>query len=419
VSDHPDVLIVGAGIGGLTLALSLHQVGVSCRVFEAAPEVHPLGVGINLLPHGMRELTELGLADKLARHAIETRTLAYYSRYGQPIIKDLRGRYAGYDWPQLSIHRADLHKVLLDAAHERLGADAVRLGHRCVRLDQDASGVAVHFDVSGHGGHVEAAKLAIGCDGIHSAVRRQLFPNEGPPKYSGVNMWRGAVRWPEFLGGDTMLSSGWMTVGKTVIYPIRPGTPETDGKPLINWVAELERPEAVRQDWTGRGRLEDMMPAFAGLKFDFLDITGMIEATEEILEYPMVDRDPLERWSFGRLTLLGDAAHPMYPRGSNGAGQAIVDARFLTGQIKKLGATPEALIAYEAVRNPATAKVVLTNRSDPPDAILREVWQRSGGKPFARIEDVMPTAELEAILERYKKVAGFDRETLRSRPSFV
>jgi len=232
-------------------------------------------------------------------------------------------------------------------------------------------------------------------------------------------MWRGAVRWPAFLGGDTMLSSGWMTVGKTVIYPVRPGTPETGGKPLINWVAELERPEAVRQDWTGRGRLVDMMPAFAGLKFDFLDITGMIEATEEILEYPMVDRDPLARWSFGRITLLGDAAHPMYPRGSNGAGQSIVDARCLAGEIKKRGATPEALTAYEAVRGPATASVVLTNRSDPPDAILREVWTRSGGRDFARIEDVMPTAELQAILERYKKVAGFDRETLRKRPSFV
>ena len=413
--EQPDVLIVGGGVGGLTLALSLHQAGVSARVFETAPEIHPLGVGINLLPHGMRELTELGLADTLARHAIETRTLAYYSRYGQPIISDLRGRYAGYDWPQLSIHRADLHQVLLDAVHQRLGADAVQLGHRCLRIEQDAAGVTVHFD----NGHVEHGKLAIGCDGIHSAVRRQLFPNEGPPKYSGVNMWRGAVRWPAFLGGDTMLSSGWMSVGKTVIYPVRPGTPETDGKPLINWVAELERSEAVRQDWTGRGRLEDMMPAFAGLTFDFLDITGMIEATEEILEYPMVDRDPLERWSLGRITLLGDAAHPMYPRGSNGAGQAIVDARFLTGQIKKLGATPEALIAYEAVRNPATAKVVLTNRRDPPDAILREVWNRSGGKIFDRIEDVMPTAELQAILDRYKKVAGFDRETLRNRPSFV
>ena len=413
--SSPDVLIVGGGIGGLTLALSCHQAGISCRVFEAAPEIQPLGVGINLLPHGMRELSELGLAERLAAQAIETRTLAYYSRYGQHIISDLRGRYAGYDWPQLSIHRADLHTVLLDAVRERLGEDAVRLGHKVTRIDQNAARVTVHFD----NGHFQHGRLAIGCDGIHSAVRRQLFPGEGPPKYSGVNMWRGAVRWPAFLGGDTMLSSGWMTVGKTVIYPVRPGTPETGGQPLMNWVAELERPQAVRQDWTGRGRLEDMMPAFAGLKFDFLDITGMIEATEEILEYPMVDRDPLERWSFGRITLLGDAAHPMYPRGSNGAGQAIVDARFLTGQIKQLGATAEALSAYEAARGPATAKVVLTNRSDPPDAILREVWTRSGGQPFARIEDVIAKAELEGILDRYKKVAGFDRETLRNRPSFV
>jgi 2-polyprenyl-6-methoxyphenol hydroxylase-like FAD-dependent oxidoreductase len=413
--SSPDVLIVGGGIGGLTLALSCHQAGISCRVFEAAPEIHPLGVGINLLPHGMRELSELGLTERLAAHAIETRTLAYYSRYGQPIISDLRGRYAGYDWPQLSIHRADLHKVLLDAVYERLGPDAVRLGHKVVRLDQNASRVTVHFD----NGHFAHGAVAVGCDGIHSAVRRQLFPGEGAPKYSGVNMWRGAVRWPAFLGGDTMISSGWMTVGKTVIYPIRPGTPETGGKPLINWVAELERPEAVRQDWTGRGRLADMMPAFADLHFDFLDITGMIEATEEILEYPMVDRDPLGRWSFGRVTLLGDAAHPMYPRGSNGAGQAIVDARFLTGQLKTLGATAAALTAYEAVRLPATAKVVLTNRSNPPDTILREVWNRSGGRPFDRIEDVISTAELEGILDRYRKVSGFDRETLRTRPSFV
>jgi len=413
--SRPDVLIVGGGIGGLTLALSFHQAGIAARIFEAAPEILPLGVGINLLPHGMRELTELGLADKLAALAIETRTLSYYSRYGQHIISDLRGRYAGYDWPQLSIHRADLHKVLLDAVRERLGKDALRLGHKVSRIDQDTGGVTLRFE----NGDADQGAVAIGCDGIHSATRRQLFPDEGPPKYSGVNMWRGAVRWPAFLGGDTMLSSGWMTVGKTVIYPIRPGAPETGGKPLINWVAELERPEAVRQDWTGRGRLSDMMPAFANLRFDFLDITGMMEATEEILEYPMVDRDPLQRWSFGRITLLGDAAHPMYPRGSNGAGQSIVDARVLTGQIKKLGATPQALAAYEAARCPATAQVVLTNRSDPPDAILREVWTRSGGKPFARIEDVMPTVELEGILDRYKKVAGFDRETLKSRPSFV
>jgi 2-polyprenyl-6-methoxyphenol hydroxylase-like FAD-dependent oxidoreductase len=363
----------------------------------------------------MRELSELGLQEALAAHAIETRELAFYSRHGQFIYKEPRGRFAGYDWPQLSIHRADLHKVMLDTVRARLGSDAVRLAHRCLTVDQDGAGVVIHFDTM----EPQRGKVAVGCDGIHSALRRQLVPSEGPPKYSGVNMWRGAVRWPAYLGGDTMVSTGWMTVGKTVIYPVRPGTPETAGLPLINWVAEIERPEAVRQDWTGRGRLGDIMPAFAGLKFDWLDISGMIESTEEILEYPMVDRDPLPRWSFGRITLLGDAAHPMYPRGSNGAGQAILDARFLTGQIKKFGATEAALQQYEAVRNPATAKVVLTNRTDPPDAILREVWQRSGGQRFERIEDVISRTELEAISERYKKVAGFDRDSLKARPSFV
>jgi 2-polyprenyl-6-methoxyphenol hydroxylase-like FAD-dependent oxidoreductase len=411
----PDVLIVGGGIGGLVLALSLHQAGISCRVIEAAPQVLPLGVGINLLPHAMRELSELDLADELAARAIETRELRYYSRHGQFIHKEPRGRFAGYDWAQLSIHRADLHEVLFDAVRERLGDDAVQLGHRCLRFEQDGRGVMLHCE----NGAAHRGRLAIGADGIHSVVRRQLYPDEGPPRYSGVNMWRGATPWPAFLGGDIMVSTGWLSIGKTVIYPIRRGTPETGGRPLINWVAELERPQAVRQDWTGRGRLEDMMPAFAGLCHDWLDITGMIESTEEILEYPMVDRDPLERWSFGRVSLLGDAAHPMYPRGSNGASQAIIDARCLTGEIKKLGAIPEALVQYEAVRNPATAQVVLTNRTNPPDSILREVWHRSGGRPFERIEDVISTAELQAILDRYRKVSGFDRETLRTRPSFV
>jgi 2-polyprenyl-6-methoxyphenol hydroxylase-like FAD-dependent oxidoreductase len=414
-SSTADVLIIGGGIGGLSLALSLHQAGISTAVLEAAPEILPLGVGINLLPHAMRELGELGLQDALAAHAIETRELAFYSRHGQFIYKEPRGRYAGYDWPQLSIHRADLHGVLVDATRARLGDEAMQLGRRCVGVDQDSTGVTVRCDDGGSA----YGKVAVGCDGIHSALRRQLYPDEGPPKYSGVNMWRGAVRWPAYLGGDTMVSTGWMTVGKTVIYPVRPATPGSNGLPLINWVAEIEKPEAVRQDWTGRGRLADMMPAFSGLKFDWLDISGMIESTEEILEYPMVDRDPLAHWSFGRVTLLGDAAHPMYPRGSNGAGQAILDARYLTGRLKALGATEQALQAYETVRNPATAKVVLTNRSDPPDAILREVWRRSGGQRFQRIEDVISPAELAAISDRYKRVAGFDRETLRTRPSFV
>lgn len=414
-ASAPEVLIAGGGVGGLTLALSLHQAGISCRVFEAAPEIRPLGVGINLLPHAMRELCELGLLDRLAASAVETRELAFYSRHGQFIYKEPRGRFAGYDWPQLSIHRADLHAVLLDATLQRLGADSVLLDRRCTHIDQDSQGVTIHFDKA----EPARGRIVVGCDGIHSALRRHLAPNEGAPRYSGVNMWRGVVQWPAFLGGDTMVSTGWMTVGKTVIYPVRPGTPATGGKPLINWVAELEQPQAARQDWTGRGRLADILPAFAGLKFDWLDIGGMIESTREILEYPMVDRDPLPRWTLGRMTLLGDAAHPMYPRGSNGAGQAILDARFLAGQLKQHGVSETALARYEAVRNPATAQVVLANRRDPPDAVLREVWLRSKGERFSCIEDVISAAELRAISDSYKKIAGFDREVLKARPSFV
>ena len=358
---------------------------------------------------------ELGLQEALAAHAIETRELAFYSRHGQFIYKEPRGRFAGYDWPQLSIHRADLHKVMLDTVRARLGGDAVRLAHRCLKVDQDGAGVVIHFDNSGaaarqaRGGlrrhPFGAAPATLSRPGTTPLFRRQHVARRGA--LAGLSR----RRHHGLDGLDDGRQDGDLSGAAGHARDRRPA--------LINWVAEIERPEAVRQDWTGRGRLGDIMPAFAGLKFDWLDISGMIESTEEILEYPMVDRDPLPRWSFGRITLLGDAAHPMYPRGSNGAGQAILDARFLTGQIRKLGATPEALQHYEAVRNPATAKVVLTNRTDPPDAILREVWQRSGGRRFERIEDVISSAELEAISERYKKVAGFDRETLKTRPSFV
>jgi 5-methylphenazine-1-carboxylate 1-monooxygenase len=407
--SDPDVLIVGGGIGGLALALSLHQAGIPARVFEAAPDVLPLGVGINLLPHAMRELSELGLQGPLAAHAIETRELAFYSRHGQFIYKEPRGRFAGYDWPQLSIHRADLHQVMLDTVKARLGNDAVRLAHRCLKVDQDGAGVVIHFD------NIEPqhGKLAVGCDGIHSALRRQLIPNEGPPKYSGVNMWRGVVRWPAYLGGDTMVSTGWMTVGKTVIYPVRPGTPETGGLPLINWVAEIERSEAVRQDWTGRGRLSDIMPAFAGLKFDWLDISGMIESSEEILEYPMVDRDPLPRWSFGRITLLGDAAHPMYPVGSNGASQAVLDARALARHLRSADAHA-ALAAYDAERRPMTAEIVLNNRKGGPERVI-DVLEERAPDGFADVEKVASHAEREAIVRGYASMSGFAREQVNAR----
>jgi 5-methylphenazine-1-carboxylate 1-monooxygenase len=408
------VLIIGGGIGGLCLALSLHQAGIACRVFEAAPEIRPLGVGINLLPHGMRELTELGLQDKLARVAVETQELRFYNRYGQFIFREPRGRYAGYEWPQLSIHRADLHEVLLETVRDRLGNDAVALNMKCVSLTEEQGKVKAKFE----NGMSAEGSCAIGCDGIHSTVRKRLFPDEGPPAYQGINMWRGVTRMKPFLTGSSMAVAGWLAVGKLVIYPIRPDL-DAQGRQLVNWVAEIQSPRNVRQDWNLGGRIEDFYPTFAGWKFDWLDCAAMLREAEQVLEYPMVDRDPLPYWTQGRITLLGDAAHPMYPRGSNGAGQAILDARALTGCFRRNKNTEEALKEYENIRLKAANDLVLMNRSNPPDAILREVWQRSGDKPYASIDDVISQAELVALSENYKRVAGFERDSLARRASLV
>jgi len=405
-----DVLIIGGGIGGLTLALSLHEAGIPCRVFEAAPEVKPLGVGINLLPHGMRELMELGLEERLATVAVETRELRFYNRFGQHIFAEPRGRFAGYEWPQLSIHRADLHEVLLAALRERAGPDGVAFGSRCVSIEERTGSIIAKFD----NGSAAEGSCVIGCDGFHSQVRKILFPDEGPPAYQGINMWRGTTRMKPYLDGATMATAGWLECGKLVIYPIRRQL-DADGRQLVNWVAEIQSPRNVMADWNLGGRLEDFYPIFAGWRFDWLDCAELLRHADQILEYPMADRDPLPTWTRGRVTLLGDAAHPMYPRGSNGAGQAILDARALAGCLARDADPREALKAYEAKRLQAANALVLRNRSDPPDAILREVWKRSGDRPFARIEDVISREELVAISESYKRVAGFERESLARR----
>jgi 2-polyprenyl-6-methoxyphenol hydroxylase-like FAD-dependent oxidoreductase len=407
-----DVAIIGAGIGGLTLALSLHAAGIACRVYEATPDIKPLGVGINILPHAVRVLDQLGLLDALAKIGVETRESAFYNAHGQFVYREPAGRHAGYQWPQFSIHRGDLQMVLLDAVKARIGAQAIVVDHRCTAFEQNDEAVTLQFTAADGSLHAPVrASIVVGCDGIHSAVRKQLYPDDGPPRYSGVNMWRGALVMPPFLSGASMVRAGWLSVGKMVIYPIRNNV-DDKGNQLINWVAEIETEQPARRDWNNRGKLEDFFPAFANWHFDWLDVAAMIKDTETILEYPMVDQDPLPRWSFGRVTLLGDAAHPMIPRGSNGAGQAILDAPCLATQLSKFGLGADALTAYDAIRCKATAEVVLMNRKAPPDAILQKVHDLTGGAPFTHIDDVISNDALVAISDSYKNVAGLNKDIL-------
>jgi 2-polyprenyl-6-methoxyphenol hydroxylase-like FAD-dependent oxidoreductase len=409
-----DIIIVGGGIGGLTLALALHEAKIPCRIFESAPAIKAVGVGINLLPHATKELAALGLEAALARVAIETKDATFFNRFGQLIYQEPLGRAAGYDQPQFSIHRGDLQMVLLDAFRGRAGHDRIVTNHHCLGVEQDQAGVSVTFSdgPTGSARSTVRGRAAIACDGINSAIRKQLFPDEGEPRYSGVNMWRGVTRWKPMLSGASMVRAGWLSHGKMVIYPIRAAG--HDGLQLINWVAEIETPNYRKRDWNREGALADFIGPFSDWHFDWLDVPAFIRAADSVLEFPMVDQDPLPRWSFGRITLLGDAAHPMVPRGSNGAGQAILDARALTTALLQNADPLEALSSYEKQRLEATTRIVLTNRTNPPDAILREVFQRTHDRPFKTIDDVISRDELVALSEGYKRIAGYSKDALRS-----
>ena len=402
-----DVAIVGGGIGGLALALNLHARGIACRVFERAPEVKELGVGITLLPHAMREFTALGLQAELVAAGIENRAACFFNRFGQFIYREARGKFAGYPYPEVGIHRGRLHLILYRAAVERLGAERVVTDHTCVGVEQDDAGATARFTATSTGREAEPARsrVVIACDGINSAVRRQFYPDE-TVAFAGINTWRGVTRRKPIFDGRTYLRVGALTTGKLVIYPIVDAI-DADGNQLINWMAEIKRDTQVKNDWNKPGRLEDFIHLYESWRFDWLDVPEMLHAADQVLEYPMVDKEPVERWTFGRVTFLGDAAHPMYPRGSNGAAQAAIDARTLADCLERAGDPREALVEYERLRRETTTRIVHTNRSNPPDIINIRVEELVGDRPFDDLDRYITRDELRALSDSYKRIAGF------------
>lgn len=414
-----DALVIGAGIGGLATALSLHRAGFSVRVFESVAALQPLGVGINLLPHSVRHLFELGLRVQLDATGIRTSELRYYSKRGQLIWQEPRGMNAGYDWPQYSIHRGRLQMLLFDAVRERLGADAVIQGHHAIAVESMDGHAEVRFAARPGGAEIarHRAAVVIAADGIHSAVRALFRPDEGPPIWNGAVLWRATSEAPPYLDGATMCMSGYQDQ-KFVCYPIGRPDPARGGRATINWIAELRYDPATpwrREDWNRAGKLDDFLPAFESWRFDWLDVPALIRAAERVYEYPMVDRDPLPRWTEGRVTLLGDAAHPMYPIGSNGASQAVLDSRALARAMMQHGATDAALASYEAARRPPTGGIVLANRKNGPEQVMQIVEERAPDG-FAELEQVIARSELENIAATYKRLAGFDPALLNAEP---
>jgi 5-methylphenazine-1-carboxylate 1-monooxygenase len=415
------VAIIGAGIGGLTAALSLHAAGIGCQLFESVRKPRALGTGINLLPHAVRELTELGLGAALARAAIPPVEMVHYDRFGGRIWGAPRGLAAGYLWPQYAIHRGELQMILLDAVLERLGPSAVRTAMRLERFEERGGSVQMRF-LNRATDRVEEirADLLVGADGIHSAVRAQLHPAEGPPLWNGIYMWRGITEAPPFLTGRSMIVAGSNRRAKFVAYPISRGA-EDRARAAINWVAEvrLDAHAAYEKDsWNRQARVESVLPYFADWRFDWLDIPALIAKAPAIFEYPMIDRDPLPSWGLGRVTLLGDAAHPMYPVGSNGGSQAILDARVLASMLARAKDPAEGLAAYEQVRRPATTALVLSAREMAPERVLATVAERAP-TGFRHIEDVLTAEELATLAGNYKQLTGTDAETLNNRPSWT
>lgn len=413
------ILIAGGGIVGLTLAMTAHSLGLRARVFEQVDKPAPLGVGINLQPQAVRELAEMGLDDALEAIGTRTREVAYFSKRGHKIWDEPRGTWAGYNWPQYSVHRGEFQMMMLRAAQLRLPAGSIETGWKATGYSQNGATVTLHLQDRAGNTRSETGSLLIGCDGIHSAIRAQMHPEDGPPVWGGAVLWRGTSRAVPFLSGASMAMAGheWQ---KFVTYPISNPDPVT-GEAVINWIAELKYEPTQqwnKEDYNRPGDPADFLPAFEDWQFSWLDIPALIRKAEKIFEFPMVDRNPLPFWQDGRVTLAGDAAHAMYPIGSNGSSQGIIGARVLGRSLRDLGTSEAALAAYEAERRPITTRITLANRANGPDQVMELVEQRCGGV-FSDIRDVLSEAELHGTAQSYKDLVGTDVNALNTRPSIL
>ncbi len=413
LNNHP-VIIAGGGIGGLATALTLHQIGVPCVVFEAVREMRPLGVGINMQPNAVRELYDLGITQSdLDRVGLPAKEWALVGLNGNDIYSEPRGLLAGYAWPQYAVHRGSFHMLLHDKLVERAGADAVKLGHRVTGYRKNTSGGITALIERADGSTTEATgALLIGADGIHSAVRAQMHPSQPPIHWGGAIMWRGTTWAKPIRSGASFVGLGTHR-HRMVFYPISRPEPRT-GLSMINWIAEvtMDNTEGWKQSgWFRQVAISDFVHHFEGWVWDWLDVPALLRGADSAFENPMIDRDPIPTWQDGPVALMGDAAHPMYPTGSNGGSQAIVDARVLGVCMIEHGVTPAAFEAFDKKLCDPIGKVVLRNRGAGPFGLLNVVDERCGGT-FDNIDDVIPPKERAEFMAGYKAAAGFAIEAL-------
>jgi 2-polyprenyl-6-methoxyphenol hydroxylase-like FAD-dependent oxidoreductase len=420
MADLP-VLIAGGGIGGLSVALTLQQIGVRCLVLEAVTELKPLGVGINLQPNAVRELYELGIgAGRLDAIGLPAREWALVGLNGKDVYSEPRGLLAGYRWPQYAVHRGGLQMLLHRTAVERLGSGAVLTGHRVVGYRNTNDGVTVFARTSAGKNKEFQAKLLIAADGLHSAAREQMHPQQPPIHWGGAIMWRGTTPGVPIRSGASFVGLGTHR-HRVVFYPISRPDPAT-GLATINWIAEITVDTSSRGlrdgDWNKKVEIDLFIDHFEGWRYDWLDVPAMLRGADEVFEYPMIDRDPVPTWVDGRVALLGDAAHVMYPTGSNGASQAIMDARVLGAAMIEHGVTSKALQVYDRKLCAEISAVVLRNRGAGPFGLLNLLDARCGGV-FDDVDAVIPAKEREEFMSRYRIAAGFEKDRLNAAPSII